>query len=258
MAEADFLISMIIFIIPTYNEEKNILSLLVKLSGYLSERKWPYKILIINDGSTDQTLQVVASLKNNISIEVFSHYPNKGIGETFRLGFQEAVRVANDQDIIVTLEADNTSDLIILNKLLDKIQEGCDVALASCYAPGGGVQGTTLFRKILSLGANTLLKLFIPLKGIHTYSSFYRAYRAKAIKDLYYRYRSHFIQEDGFECMVELLIKCAFHGLKIDEVPMMLDGKQRRGKSKMKILKTLFGFLRVILKYGILNKRIEN
>lgn len=244
---------MVIFVIPVYNEAENIMNLLNKTHETMAKEKLPYKVIIINDGSTDNTLKVIESVKDRLPVEVYSHYPNKGVGEAFRVGFRKALEICKDGDIVITKEADNTSDLGILYQLISKIDDGYDVALASCYAKEGGVVGTTLFRLILSKGANILLKLFLPVKNINTYSSFYRGYSSRALKEIYSLYGDKLIEEDGFECMVELLIKFSRNGkFKISEVPMILDGSRRMGKSKMRVLRTMRGFLKVILKEGLI------
>lgn len=243
---------MIVFLVPAYNEEKNIAKLLDKTDEQMKKLNIKYRILIVNDGSTDSTIEVVESLKDSIPLDLYSYYPNKGVGEAFRRGFQRLLSVCSDEDIIITKEADNTSDLNILNQLIANIDRGYDVVLASCYAKGAGVIGTTLFRIFLSKCANFMIRLFFHLKDIHTYSSFYRAYRAKALKEIYRIYGEHLIEEPGFECMVELIIKFSRNKkFKITEVPMVLDGTRRVGKSKMQVLKTIKGFLKVILKESI-------
>jgi dolichol-phosphate mannosyltransferase len=244
---------MVIFVIPTYNEAENITNLLNHTDEKMRKERLNYRVILVDDGSSDDTVELVQTLKDKIPIDVYSYYPNKGVGEAFRVGFRKALGICEDGDIIVTKEADNTSDLSILDKLISKINDGYDLALASCYAREGAVLGTTLFRLILSKGANALLKAFVPMKDIHTYSSFYRAYSSKALREMYRLYGDKLIEQSGFECMVELLIKFSRNGkFRITEVPMVLDGSRRAGKSKMRIFKTVKGFLKVIFKEGII------
>src|SRR3989338_3899818 len=141
---------MVIFVIPAYNEEENIENLLSNTHNVMAKEGLPHKIIVINDGSTDSTKKIVEELKNKMPVEIYSHYPNKGIGEAFRVGFHRALEASRDGDIIITKEADNTSDLNIIKELIFQINNGYDVALASCYARGGCVLGTSLFRRILS------------------------------------------------------------------------------------------------------------
>ena len=197
------------FIIPTYNEEKNIGSLVENTKKFAESRGYEYQIIIINDGSTDNTMNLLEDLQKKTPIVILDQVINKGVGEAFKRGLGYAAEVSRDEDIIVTKEADNTSDLSILDAMIEKIKEGNSLVLASCYMPGGGVSSTSIYRRILSSGANLLLKIVSPVKGIHTFSSFYRAYSADLIKKAHSIYGDTLIEEEGFSCMVELLIKLA-------------------------------------------------
>jgi len=237
---------MYIFIIPAYNEERNIGLLLNKMKEKMDGKE--YLIIIVNDGSKDNTKMIAESFKDKMPIKIVDHKINKGVGEVFRSGFKEALKDARDDDIIITKEADNTSDLAIFDNMVESISSGADLVLASCYAPGGRVLGTSLYRKILSWGANQLVKLIVPIKGIHTFSSFYRAHRGKFLKDIYAIYGEQMIEEDGFVCMVELLIKYGRLKPKVVEIPMILDGTIREGKSKMKTKKTIIAYFKLFIK----------
>jgi len=237
---------MYIFVIPAYNEEQNISQLLRKLKDKMGRRN--YSVIIVNDGSRDKTKEIALGFMKEMPLKVFDHATNLGVGQVFRTGFKAALKEAKNDDVIITKEADNTSDLAILDKLINSIESGYDIALASCYAPGGQVVGTSLYRKILSWGANQLVKLIVPIKGIHTYSSFYRAYRAKYLKDAFILYGDKLIEENGFVCMVELLVKLGKMKPKVIEIPMVLNGNVREGKSKMRTKATIMAYLRLIAK----------
>lgn len=242
---------MIYFILPAYNEEKNISILLRKLHGEMIQKGISYHVIVVDDGSTDATPEIIKSLQQKISVELCGYSPNQGVGVAFRLGFQRVLSICNDDDILVTMEADNTSNLNILYQMIMCVKEGCDLVLASPYAKGGYIKGVPFLRVLLSKGATFLLRFIFPIKGVHTYSSFYRAYQAQALRKLHEKYENKLIEEDGFESMVELLIKFGREKeIKITEVPMKLDWNKRVGKSKMRILKTSIGFLRVIFKEG--------
>ncbi|MFH1593976.1 MAG: glycosyltransferase family 2 protein [Candidatus Omnitrophota bacterium] len=238
---------MIMFVIPAYNEAENIDALLDNIGRKMKElNRGDYRILLINDGSMDSTEEKALSARDRIPLEVISHETNRGVGQAFRTGFSRALEIAGDNDIIVTKEADNTSDLDILDAMLDKIDSHTDVVLASCYAPEGKIVGTTIDRIFLSSVANGMLKLLFPIKGINTYSSFYRAYRTASLRKAFGAYGSSLIEENGFVCMVEMLIKFSKLGLRIDEVPMILRCDFRKGKSKMNKWKTVGTYVRLI------------
>lgn len=239
---------MIIFIIPAYNEEENIQLLLQNIDAKMKELDREYQVLLVNDGSKDFTKERALEFKDRIQLEVIDHETNKGVGEVFRSGFSRAMKIASDNDIIVTKEADNTSDIDILNSMFQKISSGYDIVLASCYAPGGKIVGTNLPRLLLSSMANFILKLFFPIQGIHTYSSFYRVYRAGMLRKAFYAYENRLIEDNGFTSMVEMLIKLSRLNVRIVETPMILHSNFRKGKSKMKKLRTVAGYMNLICK----------
>ncbi len=240
---------MLRFVIPAYNEERNIEALVENTRMFAESRNHGYQMIVINDGSTDRTVELLQNLKKKkIPIVILDQVVNKGVGEAFKRGFSYVAEVAEGSDIIVTKEADNTSDLSIMDAMINKINDGNDLVLASCYMPGGDINGTNLYRKILSSSANFLLKMITPLKDVHTFSSFYRAYRTSLIKKACAFYGDNLIEEKGFSCMVELLLKLSKFNIKITEVPMVLNGGLRKGKSKMKTLKTIGGYLRLIVR----------
>jgi dolichol-phosphate mannosyltransferase len=180
-------------------------------------------------------------------VEVVSHRENLGPGAAFRSGFLRVLEDAQPLDLVVTLEGDRTSDTRILMRMLHRVwEEGDDIVLASCYLYGGGIRGTRLHRVGLSHVANGLMKKTLGLSGLSTLSSFYRVYQVSALKALRARYGDGFISSRGFECMVEVLCRAARLGLRISEVPMVLDGSRRAGKSKMKVLKTSLAYFRLM------------
>ncbi len=236
---------MILFVVPAYNEEANVRGLVERTDAFAKKEGLPYRLIVVDDGSSDATASVLAGMAASYPLEPISYKPNRGVGEAFRRGMNAALAAAAPSDMIVTMEADGTSDLSILPTMLGKIGVGCDVTLASCYAEGGGVRGTTWFRRLLSRVANFLINFAFRIKGIRTYSSFYRAYKPQTLRRVLEKY-GDFYEEKGFACVLELLVRMARLGMRIEEVPMILRGDQRVGKSKMKVGRTILGYLRVI------------
>jgi dolichol-phosphate mannosyltransferase len=101
---------------------------------------------------------------------------------------------------------------------------------------------------LLSHIANGMIKSFLDIHGIHTMSSFFRSYRGSVILQLQKRWGSRILERNGFECMIELLKKITLQGNSITEVPMRLDTSLRKGKSKMKVLRTIRGYFAVMWK----------
>lgn len=234
---------MIYFLAPFYNEEefleKFINDLIQSATKYFKHK---YKIILVNDGSSDGSLNIVKKFQKRYPLILISYKPNMGVDIAFKKGFKKILEISKKGDLVITLESDNTSDLKILPKIVEKASEGADIVLASCYAKQGGIHGTGAFRQVASRLVNFILYVIFPIKGVKTYSSFYRAYKVETLEKIWKAYGNDLIKQKGFACMVEILIKCSKLPVKIEEVPMILRWENRRGKSKMKIGKTVAGY----------------
>ena len=238
---------MIHAVVPVLNEEPNIAGLVDRLKAAF-QPFGPYRVLFVDDGSTDRTVEVLKG--TGPEIETVSHPRNLGPGAAFRTGFTEVLKTLQPADLVVTLEGDGTSDLAILPRMLSRIRhEDDDIVLASCYLFGGGVKGTALHRLGLSHIANGLVKQTLGLSGLATLSSFFRIYQGRALLRLRDSFGEALFESNGFESQIEILHLAARLKLRISEVPMVLDGSRRLGKSKMKILKTSLAYLRLVARY---------
>jgi dolichol-phosphate mannosyltransferase len=239
---------MIRFIVPAYNEERNLPALLESLAVWVRARQEQAEIVVVDDGSRDRTPQIARDF-DKLPLRLVQHPTNYNVHRVFDTGFRAVLESDPPaSDLIVTLEADSTSSLDILETMLARARDGSDLVLASCYAPGGGVTGTNLYRKLMSACANSLLRRMPGMPSVRTYSSFYRVYSASLLRRLYEGYGDRLFEEAGFVCVVELLLKCAWLNAKIVEVPMVLRGEMRQGASKMKTLRTIRGYFRLFRK----------
>lgn len=236
---------MLYFVIPVYNEELNIGELSDSLKNIMSEEAKFF--VFVDDCSKDKSIEMIRSCFNGESLHIITKSKNKGPGDSFNQGFEYLLskKISND-DLIITIEADNTSDINILEKLVANSRLGFDLVLASPYAQGGGFEETTLWRRFLSFIANSLFRFCFDVKVL-TLSSFYRVYKPELLKRIKDKYNI-VIKESGFICMVEILIKAIRCNAEIIEVPMKLYSAKRKGKSKMRIFKTGVTYLKFLLK----------
>lgn len=231
---------MIYILIPIFNEEENIKNLYNELVGIDFVESVFY--VFSDDGSTDNTNKKIAEFFTDDSYIILGDGKNYGPGNAFNTGFEWILQNSkSDNDIVVTIEADCTSDLNILNEMILLSQLKYDLVLASVYAQGGGFDSTNFFRKTISFIANLTFRTIFDIK-VQTISSFYRVYRINILRKIKTT-EKNIIIERGFICMLEVLIKAIRLNAKIIEVPMVLHSSKRQGKSKMKIMKTTKEYL---------------
>lgn len=208
--------------------------------------EFDFHFILVDDGSNDGTSQKAKELATQIKLHVITHETNKGPGYAFGSGFEYLSDVLKPEDIVVTIEGDNTSRIETLKIMLGRIvRENVDVALASVHAYGGGIENTAWYKIILSHMSSALTKIALNIRGIHTFTSFFRVYQGYVILELQKAYGKRILEFPGFECMIELLKKIVIFRYSISEVPMNLDTSLRKGKSKLKIIKTSLKYFSV-------------
>lgn len=238
--------STVYVVIPVLNEAANVERLIAGLRATAADvTDHRFSFILVDDGSTDDTGTIAARAAAGLDFRVLRHPTNRGPGAAFGTGFEDLAICLRDEDWVVTMEGDNTSRHELLRRMLYRTLEGCDVVLASPYMYGGGLTQTTPLRVFLSHVANAFVKELLGIHGILTMSSFYRLYRGSVIRRLQASYGNRVIERTGFESMIELLLKMIYLGVSITEVPMVLDTSRRRGKSKMRILPTVWGYLTI-------------
>lgn len=236
-------------VVPVLNEAGNVKRFFSDLHNIKREYKSRYdvQIILVDDGSTDDTVQLARDASGELALTVLQHPQNMGPGYAFGTAFEHLAPLLKDGDWVLTMEGDNTSRSETLQQMFRRSEEGFEVLLASPYLYGGGVTNTNTYRVLLSKMANTFVKEILGLDGIVTVSSFYRLYRAEAIRKLQACYGKRIIERRGFECMIELLMKMVYLKMTISEIAMVLDTSRRVGKSKMKVFRTIRGYLTLII-----------
>jgi dolichol-phosphate mannosyltransferase len=234
-------------LLPAYNEERDIGPLLQRICEAMGSMHFDqYKVLVVNDGSTDATLSVVGGCQDTMPIEILDHGINKGLGQAMLTGLSRAAELVEDEDVLITMDADNTHDPQLIGAMVGKIRAGANVVIASRYEQGGEEVGLSRLRSFLSRGASTLLKIFFPINGAKDYTCGFRAYRGVELKRAFQVYGSRFVEERGFTCMAEILIKLRAVGVRVAEVPLVLRYDLKSGRSKMKVLRTIMRYFVMI------------
>ncbi len=237
---------MIWILLPAFNEQHDLPRLLEKL-----DKAVDYRLVVVNDGSTDKTGEILERKTGNLKLDIVDHPINRGLGETERDGFEFIAWKAKPDDFIVRIEGDDTHEPKYLFDLIEKLKEGYDVVNTSRFQPGGGQMGVDAYRAFISHSANVFMRLVFGIRGVSDYSCGYRAYRAKVIKDALDIYGNNFIQLRGmgFTSTLEIIVKLNILGCRFAEVPFVLRYDQKEGGSKMVGSITMLGYLLMALLY---------
>ncbi|MEM7161484.1 MAG: glycosyltransferase family 2 protein [Bacteroidota bacterium] len=244
---------MIYVILPAYNEEKSFESLFDKIKHYFEE-EYPsdYHIIVCNDGSKDRSAEILDGYKDSLPLTILTHKINRGLGETMRDLFEYVSEISDPSDIIIRMDCDDTHEPQFIKGLIEKINEGNDVVIASRFVEGGsGGEGLNFFRTFISNGAQLFMRIFFPIKGLKEYSSGFRAYRASSVKFAVEQFGNSFIQLKGlgFTCTLEKIVKFKILNAKFAEAPFVLKYDQKVSESKMVSSITTFGYLTLAVLY---------
>lgn len=146
-------------VIPTYNERQNIAALVTQLTQLL-ERRLPgdYELILVDDHSPDRTWELGLTLAASFpALSVMHRTTERGLSSAVIRGWQ----VAKGQ-VLGVIDADLQHPPEILLQLLDQIDQGANLVLASRHVEGGGVSEWSFIRRTLSRGAQILGLIVLP------------------------------------------------------------------------------------------------
>jgi dolichol-phosphate mannosyltransferase len=240
---------MLYIVIPAFNEESNLKRLVEEIAVTAVENRLQYTAIIIDDGSTDATAEIIKELSQKFNIIAMENRPNAGLGVTMAKGLAEACRLSTEEDLIVTLDGDATHDPMYFPAMKSLIEEGYDIVIASRFAPNGEERGLSAYRKFLSRGSGTVLNLMFPIDGVRDYTSGYRMFSAAIIKKGFNKFKNNFIEETGFSVTPEILLKLSSLDARIGEVGFTLKYDRKVGLSKIKIPSTVMQYVKMIARF---------
>lgn len=220
---------------PAFNEEKDLPGLLHRIRDALAD--WAdYRVLVVDDGSVDRTADIVRDAAGWMPVTLISHERNRGLGAAIRTGLKCAAEL---DGTVVTLDADNSQDPLLIRRMVERIATGADVVIASRFQPGAQEIGVPPHRLMLSHVSSAGIRALVRIPGVRDYTCGFRAYRVEVLRRLIEQYGDNFVRENGFSCMLELLLNLRRLDAKVAEVPLVLRYDLKVGASKMRILRTM-------------------
>lgn len=237
----------VLIALPAYNEEAGIRNVLRKIARYRQISRYEITVLVVDDGSHDNTAGVTAEWAADADyITLIRHPGNKGLGTAVRTIFDYALDKLGDDDILVTMDSDNTHSPFLIESMISKLESfNLDLVVASRFIAGGCELGLSTVRKLYSRGAMYFFKLFFPIANLNDYSSGFRAYKVRSLRRAYAHW-GQLVTTTGFDCMAEIAAKFSRIGVRAAEVPLILNYDLKEGSSKMRVGRTIKGYFSLL------------
>jgi glycosyltransferase involved in cell wall biosynthesis len=200
------------FVIPAYNESERIRPTLDEVLRYTKEQNWDAEILVVDDGSTDDTAQIVREYgKRHAQVLLVENPGNRGKGYSVRNGMLHA-----RGEISLFTDADLSSPITEAPKLFDAIGQGADLAIGSRWLQTElQTARQPLYRQAFGRIFNLALRLILGLGFADTQCGF-KAFRRDAAQRIFPLQK---IERWGFDPEILFLARRA--GLRVAEVPVL-------------------------------------
>lgn len=235
-------------VIPIYNEEKCIESVVNTLIRELDTHAIDYEIILVNDTSTDSTPALLSDLsRKQKNIRVVHSLLPRGFGRAIRAGLSSVLG-----EIVVIFMGDGSDDAQDVLKYYNKILEGYDCVFGSRFMRGSKVAGYPKIKLLLNRMGNKLIQILF-LLGYNDVSNAFKAYRIEAIKAI------QPLVSQYFNITVEMPLRAIIRGFSFAVVPINWYGRES-GVSKYRIRelsrKYFFSILFVWLEKILLKEEI--
>lgn len=199
-------------VIPAYNEVKRLPETLIDIDAKLARVKYSYEILVINDGSTDGTAEMVRRFLHIIkNLRLIDNEKNKGKGAVVKQGILEA-----QGDYRLFMDADNSTTVNQFENMTPYFQEGYDVVIGSRDVKGAELHpAQPFYKRILGNAGNIFIQALL-LPGIWDTQCGFKCFTRAAAEKVFSLQR---INGWGFD--VEILTLSKILGYRIKEIPVV-------------------------------------
>jgi dolichyl-phosphate beta-glucosyltransferase len=205
-------------VIPAYNEERRLLPALQRVDEYLSTRPYVSELVVVDDGSTDRTAELVRgfapSAPDRVQVHLVAHERNRGKGAAVRTGClaaQGEYVVFTDMDLAVPVEE--------VGRVLERLEAGVDVAVGTRLHPGGqDMRSSQPPLRRLAGRLFVLVRRLVAVSEFHDTQCPLKGFRRQAAHRLFAAQRL-----SGWAFDVELLYLAKRWDLRVEEVPVRWD-----------------------------------
>jgi dolichyl-phosphate beta-glucosyltransferase len=215
-------------VIPAFNEEKRIAPTLAAIHDYLKKNAEQFEIIVVDDGSSDNTAAVVSAAgAEKGSIRLLSGAGNRGKGFAVRRGILEA-----SGDLILMSDSDLSTPIEEVEKFLPWIEQGYDIVIGSrALKESDLIRRQPLYRQSMGKVFNLLVRTIV-LGGFHDTQCGFKMFRAGPAKKIFSS-----LKTEGFAFDVEAILRARKIGCRIKEVPVRWINSPQ---SKVKVIRDSF------------------
>ena len=222
-------------IIPAYNEEEGIEKVITELKETVNQE---YEIIVVNDGSTDQTKNILEQIDN---IKLINHPYNKGYGAALKSGIRKA-----QGEYILIIDGDGTYPVNEIPKLLKHTN---DYDMISGMRKGKNFDARWLYSQRLAKFILKKIAGYVTKTKIPDINCGLRIFKKEIIEKYWDLY------PQGFSFTTTSLVSFLANDYQVKFVP--INYHQRKGKSTLKPFKSFIGFMSLILKLSLFFKPIK-
>ncbi len=228
-------------VIPAYNEEKRISNTLKTIDEYLSTKFKNYEILVIDDGSKDNTIQRIEDM-NIANVRILQNKRNQGKGYAVRKGVLNA-----KGSIILFSDADLSTPIEEFEKLHMQLKNGYNITIGSRRLKNSDIKiKQPLYRRILGKGFGITVRLLMGMNIKDTQCGF-KLFKKDIAKQLFNIQRIK-----GFSFDVEILFLARKNKARIKEIPVIW--KDSAAESKVNAFSESFRMLRDLIKIRMMHR----
>ena len=215
----------ILILIPAYNEEKNIISVVKNIVNNYPQ----YDYIVINDGSTDSTEEICR--KNRFNYITLPS--NLGIGGGIQTGYLYAKE--NNYDIAVQIDGDGQHNPSYIKDAIIKLEQGNDMVIGSRFITKEGFQSSGL-RRIGITFLSTIIRVLCHIK-IYDVTSGFRICNREMIEFFAQNYAQDYPEP-------EAIVNAILHNFRVSEIPVVMN-ERLEGKSSISSLKSIYYMIKV-------------
>lgn len=227
---------MLTIIFPVLNERLRLEKGITRTVEYLDKIGFSdYEILIVDNGSEDETPQIADKLCRRYSRVKYERIPVRGVGAAFRRG----VKLSHG-DIVGYMDIDLSTNIKHLGEAIEIFKERPEIAYinGSRFAKASDTRGRKWYRKITSQGLLILLKVFLGMKSTDAICGFTFVRKKTAVSLI-----KGCSRDNGWFYMIEFLLRAEKRGVRILDYPVEWEEDYN---TTVKLFRTIFNYLKQI------------